>query len=196
MARTSPAWSRRFPACSGLRPTYISAQLGAWRYGTRTAIAPDCMQIVGEPPDRGRRQGGGRVAVVAAGAGRSVARRRKGSLRMPLRLRQRAAMRKRPSCRAPGSYAFAGLCRGVRRPRKRVTARTQPADVQGRRSDRQGRVSRARRRLRRLPHRAERQAVRRRPRRCRRRSARSTRPTSRPTTRPASASGPPTSSTG
>ena len=42
----SRAWSRRSPACSGLRASYISAQLGAWRYGTRTAAAPDCMQIV------------------------------------------------------------------------------------------------------------------------------------------------------
>ena len=41
-----PAWSRQFPAFLGLRASYISAQLGAWRYGTRTATAPDCMQIV------------------------------------------------------------------------------------------------------------------------------------------------------
>ena len=34
------------PGLVGLKPTYISAQLGAWRYGTRTAAAPDCMQIV------------------------------------------------------------------------------------------------------------------------------------------------------
>jgi cytochrome c553 len=34
------------PALVGLRPNYISAQLGAWRYGTRTAASPDCMQIV------------------------------------------------------------------------------------------------------------------------------------------------------
>lgn len=34
------------PGLLGLRPTYISAQLGAWRYGTRTAKEPDCMQIV------------------------------------------------------------------------------------------------------------------------------------------------------
>jgi cytochrome c553 len=34
------------PGLLGLRSSYISAQLGAWRYGTRTAIAPDCMQIV------------------------------------------------------------------------------------------------------------------------------------------------------
>jgi cytochrome c553 len=62
VARGDPA--RGIPACSachgpkltgmepaipglvGLRPSYISAQLGAFRYGTRTAAAPDCMQII------------------------------------------------------------------------------------------------------------------------------------------------------
>ena len=34
------------PGLLGIQAGYISAQLGAWRYGTRTAIAPDCMQIV------------------------------------------------------------------------------------------------------------------------------------------------------
>ena len=34
------------PGLLGLNPSYISAQLGAWRYGTRAAAAPDCMQIV------------------------------------------------------------------------------------------------------------------------------------------------------
>jgi len=34
------------PGLLGLRASYISAQLGGWRYGTRTAIAPDCMQII------------------------------------------------------------------------------------------------------------------------------------------------------
>jgi cytochrome c553 len=34
------------PGLVGLHAPYISAQLGAWRYGTRTAAAPDCMQIV------------------------------------------------------------------------------------------------------------------------------------------------------
>jgi cytochrome c553 len=34
------------PGLLGLKPSYISAQLGAWRYGTRTAATPDCMQIV------------------------------------------------------------------------------------------------------------------------------------------------------
>ncbi|HUN44290.1 MAG TPA: c-type cytochrome [Acetobacteraceae bacterium] len=34
------------PGLVGLKPDYISAQLGAFRYGTRTAIAPDCMQQV------------------------------------------------------------------------------------------------------------------------------------------------------
>lgn len=34
------------PGLLGLRAAYISAQLGAWRYGNRTALAPDCMQVV------------------------------------------------------------------------------------------------------------------------------------------------------
>jgi cytochrome c553 len=34
------------PGLLGLRPNYISSQLGAWRYGTRTAKSPDCMQTV------------------------------------------------------------------------------------------------------------------------------------------------------
>lgn len=34
------------PGLLGLRPAYVSAQLGGWRYGTRTAPSPDCMQIV------------------------------------------------------------------------------------------------------------------------------------------------------
>ena len=34
------------PGLIGLKANYISAQLGAWRYGTRTAADPDCMQIV------------------------------------------------------------------------------------------------------------------------------------------------------
>lgn len=34
------------PGLLGLRASYISAQLGAFRYGTRTAAEPDCMQLV------------------------------------------------------------------------------------------------------------------------------------------------------
>ncbi len=34
------------PGLLALNPDYIIAQLGAWRYGTRTATAPDCMQLV------------------------------------------------------------------------------------------------------------------------------------------------------
>lgn len=34
------------PGLLGLRAAYVSAQLGAWRYGTRTAKSPDCMQLV------------------------------------------------------------------------------------------------------------------------------------------------------
>lgn len=37
---------RAIPGLVGLRSSYISAQLGAFRYGTRTAADPDCMQIV------------------------------------------------------------------------------------------------------------------------------------------------------
>jgi cytochrome c553 len=44
-----PALSGRepgIPGLIGLRADYISAQLGAWRYGTRTALEPDCMQLI------------------------------------------------------------------------------------------------------------------------------------------------------
>ena len=34
------------PGLVGLRASYVSAQLGAFRYGTRTTAAPDCMQLV------------------------------------------------------------------------------------------------------------------------------------------------------
>lgn len=34
------------PGLIGLRADYLSAQLGAWRYGTRTSLEPDCMQHV------------------------------------------------------------------------------------------------------------------------------------------------------
>ena len=34
------------PGLLGLKASYISAQLGAFRYGTRTAANPDCMQLV------------------------------------------------------------------------------------------------------------------------------------------------------
>ena len=46
MARRLTGMEPASPACSACAPHYISAQLGAWRYGTRTAKAPDCMQIV------------------------------------------------------------------------------------------------------------------------------------------------------
>jgi cytochrome c553 len=34
------------PGLAGLHASYISAQLGAFRYGTRTAKTPDCMQLI------------------------------------------------------------------------------------------------------------------------------------------------------
>lgn len=36
------------PGLLGLHADYISAQLGAWRYGTRTTVAPDCMRQVAQ----------------------------------------------------------------------------------------------------------------------------------------------------
>src|SRR5438874_12610668 len=45
--RTTPTGMEpAIPGMLGLRPNYVSAKLGARRYGTRTAKAPDCMQIV------------------------------------------------------------------------------------------------------------------------------------------------------
>jgi cytochrome c553 len=41
------------PGLVGLKSDYIAAQLGGWRYGTRTAAAPDCMQeVAGRLTDR------------------------------------------------------------------------------------------------------------------------------------------------
>ncbi|MGZ5201375.1 MAG: c-type cytochrome [Telluria sp.] len=48
------------PGLLGLRADYVSAQLGAWRYGLRTALAPDCMQFVASSPTESE------VAAVAA----------------------------------------------------------------------------------------------------------------------------------
>lgn len=36
------------PGLLGLHANYLSAQLGAWRYGTRMALAPDCMKTVAQ----------------------------------------------------------------------------------------------------------------------------------------------------
>ena len=41
------------PGLLGLHSDYISAQLGAWRYGTRTTVTPDCMhQVASRLADR------------------------------------------------------------------------------------------------------------------------------------------------
>jgi cytochrome c553 len=34
------------PGLIGLQADYISTQLGGWRYGTRTSLEPDCMQLI------------------------------------------------------------------------------------------------------------------------------------------------------
>ena len=64
-ARISRAWSPH-PGLLGLRADYISAQLGAWRYGTRTAAEPDCMQIVADDPTRRTSRRSPRLAVASA----------------------------------------------------------------------------------------------------------------------------------
>ena len=57
------------PGLVGLRPNYISAQLGAWRYGTRTAKAPDCMQTVAAKQSQIQlKQDNGALKMVTAGA--------------------------------------------------------------------------------------------------------------------------------
>ena len=63
------------PGLLGLRASYISAQLGGWRYGTRTAIAPDCMQIVAGLLTEDDVKAVAACAVVAPGANGSVVRR-------------------------------------------------------------------------------------------------------------------------
>ena len=61
------------PGLLGLRASYISAQLGAWRYGTRTATAPDCMQIVAGHLTEEDVKAIAAFLVFAAGAARSFA---------------------------------------------------------------------------------------------------------------------------
>ncbi|GLU34348.1 c-type cytochrome [Trinickia caryophylli] len=71
------------PGLLGLHAEYVSAQLGAWRYGTRKSIAPDCMHEVAS------RLSNDDITAVAAwlaasrGAA-SAAPVAKGSLKMPL----------------------------------------------------------------------------------------------------------------
>jgi len=60
------------PGLLGLRASYISGQLGAWRYGTRTAITPDCMQIVAGLLTEDDVKGRCSLPVVAPRAGGSV----------------------------------------------------------------------------------------------------------------------------
>ena len=196
MGRPSPAWSRPIPGLLGLRTNYISAQLGAWRYGTRTAAAPDCMQIVAGHLTRGRRQGLGRVAFVAPGALQPACRCRTDHYRCRCRAaanqtegRAMIGPQSPKDCvaTAVGSLAvFASWQRLQHRPR--TNSRRQDIHRRPRR------ISRPGRRLRRLPHRAGRQIIRGRPRHADairhaihlERHARSA--------TPASANGPPTSS--
>ena len=80
------------PGLLGLRPTYISAQLGAWRYGTRTATEPDCMQIVAAHLTEDDVKAVAAYLSSPAGACRSRAG-AKGQLQNAASLRERTAMR-------------------------------------------------------------------------------------------------------
>ncbi len=62
------------PGLVGLHASYISAQLGAFRYGTRTLRRPVCMTDRRGQPDRKRCHRCLGMACVSAGARRSIAR--------------------------------------------------------------------------------------------------------------------------
>ncbi len=79
------------PGLLGLRASYISAQLGGWRYGTRTAAAPDCMQIVASHLTEKRCAGRCRLSLVTGRAGRSLAG-APGQLYAPPYMRKRTTM--------------------------------------------------------------------------------------------------------
>ena len=174
------------PGLVGLHASYISAQLGAWRYGTRTAVAPGLHADRRRAPDRERRH-----------RGRGLARRRCRSrptrrrcrtarcdaacLRQRTELNEDARMRIRWTCRS--CHPAGGCCRAPTAARADDATLIAKGEYLARagdciacHTDPGGACSPA--------------AC-----RCRRRSARSTRPTSRPIARPASARGPPTSST-
>ena len=137
------------PGLLGLRPNYISAQLGAWRYGTRTAKAPDCMQIVAaisprrtsprSPP--GSRAGPRPINAAPAPKG-------------PTRCRLPAAASRTEEARDAFTRHHASLacswCRSL------AVRRRAGAAAEGKRQRRRQarRISRPRRRLHRLPHRA------------------------------------------
>ena len=97
------------PGLIGLRPSYISAQLGGWRYGTRTAAEPDCMQIVAGHLTEDD------VKAVAAWLASRIAPadpgpRRERQLWPALRLRQRTAVRVKTMAR---SSFLVGIVVGV-----------------------------------------------------------------------------------
>ncbi len=142
------------PGLLGLRASYISAQLGGWRYGTRTAAAPDCMQIVaGLLTEDDVKAVAAYLSSRPAPADPSFA--PHGSLPMPLACGSEAELR--------GSADVANL--------EQTASRAGDVIADGRRDggDRaaavetgpglggQRRISRSCRRLHRLPHRARRQ---------------------------------------
>ncbi len=74
------------PGLVGLRAAYVSAQLGAFRYGTRSALEPDCMQKVAARLIEDDVKAVAALSRLAAGlADRFSFRRSKGAGRCPLR---------------------------------------------------------------------------------------------------------------
>ena len=152
------------PGLLGLRPTYISAQLGAWRYGTRTATAPDCMQIVaGHLTEDDVKAVAAYLSSQPAPPDLSSA--AKDSYKLPPLLRERAAMKSRPlpasiiaNFASPSSPCWSRRHRGGRKRRlRRVHQRPVGAH-------RQRRIFGAGWRLHCLPYSGGRQALRWRPR--------------------------------
>ena len=84
------------PGLVGLKASYISAQLGAWRYGIRTAAVARLHATRRRASNRRRRQGHCGLVVLATGAVGSLTG-RQGKLPAAVRLRQRTKLRSRQS---------------------------------------------------------------------------------------------------
>ncbi len=160
-APDSPAWSRASRDSSGLRPTYIVAQLTRWRVGERHAAEPDCMRRI-VFAHVGRRHRGGRGVACAAEAAQGSVTRIVQPRPHAARVRQPAVEPWHVASASPVAFvivvvlavaAWIALRPGMLPSRANGGGRND-ADHQ------QGRVPRARGRLHRVPHRARRQGVR------------------------------------
>jgi cytochrome c553 len=104
------------PGLVGLHASYISAQLGAFRYGTRTAADPDCMQLVAASLTKATSPRS-LLARLAADTARPLSR-AEGHPADAARLRQRTPLRRSPVridrlLPAPGYWFSAGACQTI-----------------------------------------------------------------------------------